>query len=160
MSNKRIRGIHRNRLRPIRFADWHVYPSGKRLAKWLYKCECGNTKVILQSNVRDGKTNSCGCLASEVSRSKLPKMREAYKWSEKSGWQKGNEEYKKRKNYNTSETSKSKGLIRVYENPKDYTSRHCYLKTEHVLSLCHGIVPPEIRSKLSLCERTGNITIH
>lgn len=163
MSNKRIRGIHRNRLTPIKFDSWHVYPSGKRLAKWLYQCECGNTKVILQSNVRDGKTNSCGCLLREVSRSKLPKMREAYKWAPHSGFQKGNEAYKKRKNFNKSETSKSKGLIRVYESPNKSGryDKHCYLTKQQFNYIYEvGIIPPEIRSKLSLCERTGNFIIH
>ncbi len=29
--------------------------------KWLMKCDCGNTKVVMGCNVRHGKTTSCGC---------------------------------------------------------------------------------------------------
>ena len=29
---------------------------------WLFKCDCGNEKVLSTSNVIDGKVKSCGCL--------------------------------------------------------------------------------------------------
>lgn len=31
-------------------------------SKWLFKCSCGNEKVIALSDVMSGKTHSCGCL--------------------------------------------------------------------------------------------------
>jgi len=34
-------------------------------AKWLCKCECGNTKVIDGKHLRSGETKSCGCLIEE-----------------------------------------------------------------------------------------------
>ena len=154
---------HRSRLTPVKFVEYHTFPSGKRLAKWLYNCECGNTKIIIQQSVKQNKTFSCGCLLAETSRSKLPKMNEARKWAPHSGFQKGNEAWKKRKNYNKSETSKSKGLIRVYEshNKNKLTDKHCYLTKEQFNYIYEvGIIPPEIRSKLSICERTGNFIIH
>jgi len=32
----------------------------------LYKCDCGNEKVLQQALVRSGNTRSCGCLARQV----------------------------------------------------------------------------------------------
>ena len=34
-------------------------------AKWLCKCDCGNKTVVLGSNLRRGKTKSCGCWRQE-----------------------------------------------------------------------------------------------
>ena len=31
-------------------------------ARWLCKCECGNTKLVSVSNLLNGHTRSCGCL--------------------------------------------------------------------------------------------------
>lgn len=33
--------------------------------KYLCKCDCGNTKVIIGTSLRNGNTRSCGCLISE-----------------------------------------------------------------------------------------------
>lgn len=33
--------------------------------RWLCVCDCGNDKVILQMNLRYGRTQSCGCLQKE-----------------------------------------------------------------------------------------------
>ena len=32
---------------------------------WLCKCDCGNTKIILGTNLKQGYTQSCGCLQKE-----------------------------------------------------------------------------------------------
>jgi hypothetical protein len=37
-------------------------------AMWLCKCDCGEIKPINGSRLRMGKTNSCGCLSQEVSK--------------------------------------------------------------------------------------------
>lgn len=37
-------------------------------AVWEFKCDCGNTKEILLSRVRNGYVNSCGCLRKENAR--------------------------------------------------------------------------------------------
>ena len=37
-----------------------------RGAKWLCKCDCGNTKEVAGQLLRDGHTNSCGCLHDRV----------------------------------------------------------------------------------------------
>lgn len=41
-------------------AGWAVYPY-KRYRLWKVKCDCGNSKTILATSVRTGKTISCGC---------------------------------------------------------------------------------------------------
>ena len=37
-------------------------------ARWLCQCDCGNTKVILGDSLKSGKTISCGCAHSEISK--------------------------------------------------------------------------------------------
>lgn len=39
----------------------------KASIKWLFLCDCGKQKIATASNVRSGKTQSCGCLHREVS---------------------------------------------------------------------------------------------
>ena len=40
-----------------------IYDSDKRGEKrWLCQCSCGNTCIVLGSNLRTGHTQSCGCL--------------------------------------------------------------------------------------------------
>lgn len=38
---------------------------GRRQAKWLCNCDCGNTISVPGSSLRSGKTKSCGCLQKE-----------------------------------------------------------------------------------------------
>lgn len=33
--------------------------------RWLCKCDCGNEKIVLANNLRNGQTKSCGCLKKE-----------------------------------------------------------------------------------------------
>lgn len=35
---------------------------------WLFKCDCGNEKVVQKGRVVSGETKSCGCLRNELSR--------------------------------------------------------------------------------------------
>lgn len=54
------------RLLVIDFDDW--YPTntiGTRNPKWICSCECGGTKSVGQSSLRQGLTRSCGCLVIE-----------------------------------------------------------------------------------------------
>lgn len=39
-----------------------------RMAKWRCVCDCGNKKVVVGSELRAGKTKSCGCLRKEPQR--------------------------------------------------------------------------------------------
>lgn len=39
--------------------------TGKRQALWLWHCDCGNEKEIPATQVKHGRTRSCGCMATE-----------------------------------------------------------------------------------------------
>jgi hypothetical protein len=39
----------------------------QRKKYWLFKCDCGNEKVIRVSNIKNENTKSCGCLKKRVS---------------------------------------------------------------------------------------------
>ena len=41
-------------------AEDYISPKGKHESKWLCKCDCGNEKIIRQSDLRSGRTKSCG----------------------------------------------------------------------------------------------------
>ena len=43
---------------------------------WLCKCDCGGEKIAVGSNLRGGRTKSCGCLARETARSNGKNSRE------------------------------------------------------------------------------------
>lgn len=46
----------------------HIGPHNR--SYFLFKCECGNEKVILGSLVKSGNTKSCGCYSREVKKAK------------------------------------------------------------------------------------------
>ena len=52
-----------------KFGKWTVLKraaNGKtKSARWLCKCECGNTNIIRGADLRLGKTKSCGCARKE-----------------------------------------------------------------------------------------------
>lgn len=53
----------------VRFGRWTVLPQrrrNKRHTEWLCKCECGTERWVSGKNIRKQKTNSCGCLAREL----------------------------------------------------------------------------------------------
>lgn len=41
--------------------------------EWLFNCDCGNTVVAVGTNVVSGRTRSCGCLRSALSRERMQK---------------------------------------------------------------------------------------
>lgn len=49
-----------------------------RPTKALFKCSCGTEKVLLLSNVVQGRTKSCGCFARETSRQTMAQNPEAF----------------------------------------------------------------------------------
>lgn len=57
------------RLTVIARGQDYVDPSsGRHTARWLCKCECGNTKAIRHDSLLRGNTKSCGCYSKEVRR--------------------------------------------------------------------------------------------
>jgi hypothetical protein len=54
------------RLTVLGRADDHVSSSGRRFAQWQCKCECGKDVIVIGSNLKKGKTQSCGCLRAEL----------------------------------------------------------------------------------------------
>lgn len=43
-------------------------PDKKGRARWQYKCDCGNVKIMPEYNVRNGKSKSCGCVRDRIAR--------------------------------------------------------------------------------------------
>ena len=60
------------RLTVIEKIPWNDTPT-KSEARWLCKCDCGNTTTVLGSSLRSGQTKSCGCLQKEIARKRATK---------------------------------------------------------------------------------------
>lgn len=43
-------------------------------ARWLCKCDCGNTTIVPAHALRQGRTKSCGCLLSESSKRRMTSL--------------------------------------------------------------------------------------
>ena len=43
-----------------------INKNGRKTARWECLCDCGNTAIVITTNLNSGKTKSCGCLVSEV----------------------------------------------------------------------------------------------
>lgn len=70
-------------LTPIRFAEMRHWPA---VSYYLFRCRCGNEKVIRKGNVKKDNTKSCGCLAKKNQKDFVEK------WSGEKGkvpWNKG-----------------------------------------------------------------------
>jgi hypothetical protein len=50
------------RLTIIKEVEKHTSIVGKTTRKFLCSCQCGNTKEVDLQSLRDGATQSCGCL--------------------------------------------------------------------------------------------------
>lgn len=70
-----------NRLHPAKirydlagrtFYRWTVLSRvfGPRLTTWLCRCECGKERLILSTQLRSGRSKSCGCLSAEITRTR------------------------------------------------------------------------------------------
>lgn len=60
-------GVPDSRLVVLCQTEDYISPSGKRMARYLCKCNCGSDKTIeaLSNNIRHGDVKSCGCLHKE-----------------------------------------------------------------------------------------------
>ena len=54
-------GNRYNMLTVIKEVKRYVSPSGQPKRKFLFQCDCGNTKEITLDSIRSGATTSCGC---------------------------------------------------------------------------------------------------
>lgn len=57
-----LKGKRFGRLLALRMADLDT----NKYAKWICRCDCGNTKIVFASNLKSGHTKSCGCLNLEL----------------------------------------------------------------------------------------------
>ena len=62
-------------LTPIRFDHIRIGGDNRQIVYWLYKCECGNEKVIARKSYRSKNTISCGCHGDKVRRANFDKGR-------------------------------------------------------------------------------------
>ena len=61
-----ITGQRFGRLVAVEYAGYKEYGEKKqKFHKWKFRCDCGNDKVILLQSVRNGDTQSCGCVQKE-----------------------------------------------------------------------------------------------
>lgn len=56
-----ITGQKWGKMTAIKFVAWKVWRSGKRDPVWLWRCDCGNEKECLATNIKSGQVQSCGC---------------------------------------------------------------------------------------------------
>jgi 5-methylcytosine-specific restriction endonuclease McrA len=49
----------------------YLYTGKHHRRYFLFKCDCGNEKIIQVSSLTSGNTRSCGCLAREIKKEKL-----------------------------------------------------------------------------------------
>lgn len=51
----------------------YISPTGNKIARWICKCECGNTVSVMGASLKRGRTKSCGCLQKKVASEKQTK---------------------------------------------------------------------------------------
>lgn len=66
---KNLLGNTYGRLSVISF--YGLGPDNDRGARWTCRCQCGNIIVVRSVNLEHGNTNSCGCLRSESTKTRL-----------------------------------------------------------------------------------------
>jgi hypothetical protein len=55
------------RLTILGVGESHTCPKGKKYKRWKCLCNCGNITKVMTSNLKLGKTTSCGCYHKEIS---------------------------------------------------------------------------------------------
>lgn len=58
---KDLSGMQFGKLTVVSRAEDYISPSGCKQPVWLCKCECGNSSMVMAQNLKNGRTNSCGC---------------------------------------------------------------------------------------------------
>lgn len=54
------------RLSIVKEVEPYVTPKGQSFRKFECKCDCGNIKNVVLSDLRKGNTSSCGCIHKEI----------------------------------------------------------------------------------------------
>ena len=65
-----LTGQRFGKLTVVSRAEDCVTKSGKKLVAWLCKCDCGKKCVVRSTNLKNGITKSCGCIADKIRRTK------------------------------------------------------------------------------------------
>lgn len=73
------------RLKVLSRVEDYISPNGRHDAQWLCQCECGKTKVIRGSSLKNNLTKSCGCLRQEKSIQRLVMCNKKYNTYDLSG---------------------------------------------------------------------------
>ena len=60
-------GIKDSRWTIIEQASEFIQPNGKHIKMWKCICQCGQIRNVNGTNLRNGKSKSCGCLSIETS---------------------------------------------------------------------------------------------
>jgi len=60
-----LTGMKFNRLTVLERAEDRITRSGKRISRWMVRCDCGQEKIVDSAPIRYGTTKSCGCLHRE-----------------------------------------------------------------------------------------------
>lgn len=61
-----LTGQRFSRLTVIQRTTSKSYPSGGASVMYLCRCDCGNSKTVAATNLRNGNVRSCGCLQKET----------------------------------------------------------------------------------------------
>ena len=95
-----LTGRQFERLTVIKRAEDYICPNGQRMTQWLCECSCEEHNIItvLATNLKQGRTRSCGCLqkerAKEVSQNNRKKNKYDISGSYGIGWSSNtNEEF-------------------------------------------------------------------
>ena len=64
-NNIDLTGQRFGRLVVLERAEDNITKSGKKVKCWKCLCDCGNKKIVRQGGLRNGHTQSCGCLHKE-----------------------------------------------------------------------------------------------
>lgn len=56
------------RLTVVQESTPYIAPCGSRHARWLCRCECGNTTIVSAGNLRTGHVVSCGCFRNDTAK--------------------------------------------------------------------------------------------
>ena len=46
----------------------YIFPNGDSVIAYVCKCDCGNKKIVPKRSLKNGNTQSCGCIHTEIVR--------------------------------------------------------------------------------------------